>query len=75
MNTDKLPLSCARAIRDGGIDALAALDSALLLAMGYASEAMHRELRLAIGRAMASIMEETITPAIRARACPPLPRT
>ncbi len=59
-------ISCARTMRDGGIDAMAALDCALVIAMGHAPEAMHREMKLAIGRAMATIMAETINPAIQA---------
>jgi len=59
-------LSCAQALRDGGIDAIAALDSALSIAVAHAPEATHREMKLAIGRAMSAIMDETINPAIRA---------
>lgn len=46
----KLPsLSCAQALRDGGIDAMAALDHALVQALKNAPEAAHAEMKLAIG--------------------------
>ena len=58
-------LSAAQALRDGGIDAMAALDSALAIAISSAPEPMHSEMKLAIGRAMSAIMDETINPAVR----------
>jgi hypothetical protein len=45
---------------------MAALDNALLVAIGSAPEESHREMKLAVGRAMSAIMDETINPAIRA---------
>ena len=59
-------LSCAEALRDGGIDAMAALDSALALALAQAPVESHAELKRAIGRAMSAIMGETIKPAVKA---------
>lgn len=61
-----LPPVCAKALRDGGIDATAALDHALSLAMAQAPEAFHSELKLAVGKAMAAVMEQMLAPAIRA---------
>lgn len=46
-----LPPVCAKALRDGGIDATAALDHAL---------------SLAVGKTMAAVMEQMLAPAIRA---------
>lgn len=61
----KLPsLGCAQALRDGGIDAMAALDHALVQALKNAPEAAHAELKLAIGQAMSAIMDATLQPAI-----------
>lgn len=60
-----ITLSAAQALRDGGIDAMAALDSALAIAISSAPEAMHSEMKLAIGRAMSAIMDETFNPAVR----------
>ncbi|MBA4341242.1 MAG: hypothetical protein C0423_03710 [Methylibium sp.] len=62
----KLPtLSCAQALRDGGIDAMAALDHALAQALESAPQAAHAAMKLAIGQAMSAIMEATLQPAIR----------
>jgi len=59
-------LNCARAIRDGGIDAVAALNEALVHALVDAPQDSHREIKLAIGRAMAAVLDETVNPAVRA---------
>lgn len=59
-------LSCAQALRDGGIDAMAALDSALALALAQAPAESHADLKQAIGRAMSAIMGETINPSVKA---------
>lgn len=59
-------IDCARAMRDGGIDAMAALDDALADALSLVPEAEHRELKQAVGRAMSAIMSEMIHPAVRA---------
>jgi len=58
--------SRAQALRDGGIDAMAASDSALSIVIGHAPEATHREMKLATGRARSAIMDDTINPAIGA---------
>ena len=61
-----LSLLCAKALRDGGIDATAALDHALSLAMAQAPQEFHGEMKLVVGRAMAEVMEQMLEPAIRA---------
>jgi len=53
-------------MRDGGIDAVAALEAALAEALVHASQDSHPEMKLAVGRAMAAILDETVNPAIRA---------
>jgi hypothetical protein len=58
-------LNCARAIRDGGIDAVAALDTALADALADAPEDSHPEIKLAIGRAMAAVLDATVNLAVR----------
>ncbi len=59
-------LECARALRDGGIDAVAALNAALAEALAHAPEDFHRDLKRAIGRAMSAVLDETVNPAVRA---------
>lgn len=59
-------LNCARALRDGGIDAVAALNAALADALVDAPPDSHREIKLAIGRAMSAIIDETVNQAVRA---------
>jgi hypothetical protein len=59
-------IDAARAIRDGGIDAVAALDSALGEALAGTPAKYHEELKLAFGRAMADILETTVDAAVRA---------
>lgn len=64
-----LPLSsidCARAVRDGGIDAMAALDAALHRALADVPPDQARELKLAFGRVMGEVILELINPAVRA---------
>jgi len=58
-------LSCAQAIRDGGIHAVAALNAALAEALVHAPETSHREIKLAIGRAMNAVLDETVNQAVR----------
>lgn len=58
-------LNCARAIRDGGIDAVAALDTALADALADAPEDSHPEIMLAIDRAMAAVLDATVNLAVR----------
>ena len=59
-------LNCARSIRDGGIDAVAALNAALAGALVDAPQDSHREIKHAIGRAMSAVLDETVNPAVRA---------
>lgn len=61
-----LPLTSARALRDGGIDAAAALNEALKAALLDLPVEQHREVKLAVGRAMASVLSETVDLAIKA---------
>lgn len=62
----ELPPLCAQALRDGGIDATAALDHALSIALAHAPQEFHPEMKLAVGKAMAAVMEQMLAPAIRA---------
>ena len=59
-------IACARAARDGGIDAMAALDSALHAALAGLPAAQAQELKHLFGRVMGEIVLEIITPAVRA---------
>ena len=59
-------IDSARHIRDGGIDAMAALDHALSQAMVGVSPQEQQVLRRAFGRAMGEIMAELINPAVSA---------
>ncbi len=63
---DLQTIECARALRDGGIDAMAALDDALANALATIPDTAHKEVRHAVGRAMAAIMGEVIGPAVQA---------
>lgn len=64
MNTQSIDV--ARIMRDGGIDAMAALDSALALAIVSITEEQAAELKRATGDAMGDICEKIIFPAVRA---------
>ena len=59
-------IDCARIVRDGGIDAMAALNSALSEAIAELSMLHQDELKLVFGRAMAQISTEIINPAVAA---------
>lgn len=59
-------LSSARAIRDGGIDAAAALSASLAEALANAHVDSHEAIKHAVGRAMAAVLDETVNPAVRA---------
>jgi hypothetical protein len=59
-------LNCARALRDGGIDAVAALNDALRDALVDLSPEHGSELKRAFGEAMAAILEVTLHPAVHA---------
>ncbi len=59
-------LACARAVRDGAIDAMAALDYALPEALVGLSEKQARDLKLAFGNVMGELVEQLINPAVKA---------
>jgi hypothetical protein len=58
-------LNSARVFRDGGIDAVAALDAALADALVDAPQESHAELKLAIDRAMGAVLDATVNLAVR----------
>ena len=59
-------INCARAVRDGGIDAMAALNEALRKALVDVPPEQEHEFKLAFGRIMGDLVEEIINPAIAA---------
>jgi hypothetical protein len=59
-------INCARAIRDGGIDAVAALNEAVRLALVDAPPESHDAIKLAIGRLISAVLEATVNPAVEA---------
>jgi hypothetical protein len=59
-------INCARIVRDGGIDAMAALNAALSEAISGLPQPDQDSLKLAFGRAMGKIVTEIINPAIAA---------
>ena len=59
-----LTLSAARMLRNGGIDACAALNSALIDALAELPADLHKEAKLSIGRAMAAVLDETVNKAV-----------
>lgn len=63
----KLPnIDCARIVRDGGIDAMAALNAALSEAIAGFPALDQARMKLSFGRAMAEITMEVINPAVAA---------
>ena len=62
----ELTLDAARALRDGGIDAMAALDEMINEALKYLPESQHTDVKLATGRVMGLVIEEIINRAIAA---------
>lgn len=56
----------ARAVRDGGIDAMAALNEALREAIDGLPAVQADELKLAFGQIMGDLVEDIINPAVRA---------
>jgi hypothetical protein len=63
----KLPtIACARAVRDGGIGAMAALNESLRGALLGLTLEQAGELKLLFGRVMGEIVEELINPAVMA---------
>ena len=63
-----MPLTpdAARLLRNGGIDACAALNYALIEVLAELPTSMHSEIKLSIGRAMAAILDETVHQAVLA---------
>jgi hypothetical protein len=59
-------IESARAMRDGGIDAMAALDSALRTALDGISQEHSAELKDTFGKVMGEVVLEIINPAIKA---------
>lgn len=59
-------LACARALRDGGIDAVAALDGALAAALDGLSDEEARELKGGVGPLTTEVIDKIINPAVRA---------
>lgn len=55
-------IECARAVRDGGIDAMAALDQALKEALDGLTPEQADALKLAFGRVMGELVTEIINP-------------
>jgi hypothetical protein len=64
----ELTLNAARALRDGGIDAMAALDQMLTQTqtLKYLPATQHAEIKLVTGRLMGAVAKETIDRAITA---------
>jgi hypothetical protein len=63
---DYLDLESARRVRDGAIDAMAALDSALGDIYGAVPESHRPALKQAFGRAMGELVCEILRPSVRA---------
>lgn len=61
-----LSIASARAMRDGGIDAMAALNTALINALVGIPEEDSVELKLTFGKVMGEVILEIINPAIQA---------
>lgn len=59
-----LSIASARAMRDGGIDAMAALNTALINALVGIPEEESAELKLTFGKVMGEVIFEIINPAI-----------
>lgn len=59
-------LSAARAMRDAGIDAMAALDGAVAQAIEGLTADEAREVKLAFGHTMSAVMDRMINPAVGA---------
>jgi hypothetical protein len=57
---------CARALRDGGINAVSALNEALKTALAGLPPESGREIKHIVGRAMATVLDETVHPAVQA---------
>jgi hypothetical protein len=62
----KLTSESALALRNGGIDATAALNEALKEVLTHLPPEAHSDAKLAIGRAIAAVLDETVNPAVQA---------
>lgn len=62
----KLTLNAARALRDGGIDATAALDEMVRETLSHLPEEQHADVKRAAGNAMGVVADEIINRAIKA---------
>ena len=61
-----ITLHAARALRDGGIDAVAALNAALVDVLANLPADQHEKAKREVGRAMAAVLERTVEPAVNA---------
>ena len=59
-------IDCARVLRDAGIDAMDALNTALAKAAPHLSASDERDLRLAIANTMSAVLDNIVNPALRA---------
>ena len=66
MSSAQLTLAAAQALRDGGIDACAALSEAANRVLAHLPAEQAPAAKQAIGRAMAAVLAETVEPAIKA---------
>lgn len=62
----QLTLDAARALRDGGIDAMAALNEMLIETLKHLPESQHADMKRLTGRIMGSVVEDVINKAIMA---------
>ena len=65
LNAPLPDIEIARAVRDGGIDAVAALDNALGAVIAKLTAEQAEPLKRAFGHAMAEVIEQIINPAVR----------
>ena len=63
---ESIPIESARALRDGGIHAVAALNAALADAITDIPMGRQQDVKRAIGQAMAAVLEATVESAVRA---------
>ena len=62
----QLTLAAAQALRDGGIDACAALSEALHRVLDHLPAEQAPAVKHAMGRALAAVLAETVEPAVKA---------
>ena len=62
----KLTAESALALRNGGIDATAALNEALKEVLAHLPTEAHSDAKIAVGRAIAAILDATVNPAVQA---------